>query len=189
MHSIHKTICVFRVFSQPPEVCCRNLVHAAISPQLADVTGKYFESCKVQKQNSQAHDESSTRFLWNLSMLLTGCTQNGDVIRTVTQPELSDNQQFDLSIRDYMMQTLKPVTSPLKLEIDRTGTKTKSKRIDVSNGFFLPLTGTSWGECHIFIFTKNIYTQISNTNPSTLICDHFWTLLCPWFRILWFVLL
>ena len=143
MHSIHKTICVFRVFSQPPEVCCRNLVHAAISPQLADVTGKYFESCKVQKQNSQAHDESSTRFLWNLSMLLTGCTQNGDVIRTVTQPELSDNQQFDLSIRDYMMQTLKPVTSPLKLEIDRTGTKTKSKRIDVSNGFFLPLTGTS----------------------------------------------
>ena len=128
----------YRVLTQPPEVCCQNIVHAAVSPKLSGVTGKYFESCKPETQNSQVKDAASRRFLWNLSMLLTGCTENGDVIKCETQPQICDNQHFDLNVRDYMMQRLVPVQSPDVMEIDRIGLKSKrtKNREGTASSFF-----------------------------------------------------
>jgi NAD(P)-dependent dehydrogenase (short-subunit alcohol dehydrogenase family) len=50
-------------------------VFLATSPQLENVTGKYFDVKKEAKAHSQAYDEKARKKLWELSMELTGLTE------------------------------------------------------------------------------------------------------------------
>ncbi len=52
------------------------LVYLAISPDLADVTGKYFDQQRESRANAQAYDAAARRQLWHLSEELTGINRS-----------------------------------------------------------------------------------------------------------------
>jgi NAD(P)-dependent dehydrogenase (short-subunit alcohol dehydrogenase family) len=71
---------VFKWFVQPlfnlmaisAEQGARTSVHLASSPQVQDVTGKYFGNCKEWKSSPESYDEQSQKRLWQLSEEMVG---------------------------------------------------------------------------------------------------------------------
>jgi NAD(P)-dependent dehydrogenase (short-subunit alcohol dehydrogenase family) len=65
---------VVRRFLKTPEEGARTSVFLASSPEVAGVTGEFFDLCKVVTPSRRARDEASARRLWELSERLTGVT-------------------------------------------------------------------------------------------------------------------
>ena len=114
------------MISQDATSCCQTVVHASVSPLLDGISGQYLERCKLAKCNEQVNDATSTRYLWNISMLLTGCTNGGRVISSFAYhanyyANEEDSDRHDtMTSREYLLQAKqKPMTSPDRLEIDR----------------------------------------------------------------------
>jgi hypothetical protein len=55
-----------------PETGADAEVFLAISPQLENVTGKYFDVKKESRAIAQAYDATARKKLWELSMRFTG---------------------------------------------------------------------------------------------------------------------
>jgi NAD(P)-dependent dehydrogenase (short-subunit alcohol dehydrogenase family) len=62
---------VFRLFLKSPEKGARTSIYLATSPDVANVTGKYFKGTKVIKQNPIALDDDNAQRLWQISEQLT----------------------------------------------------------------------------------------------------------------------
>lgn len=46
-------------------------ITVAIDPELENISGKFFNNCKVEKLLSKARDEETAEWLWNASEKLT----------------------------------------------------------------------------------------------------------------------
>jgi len=64
-----------RLFSligaQPPEKAAAALIYLASSPDVAEVTGKFFKDKRVIESNLYSHDQSVQSRLWDISVALT----------------------------------------------------------------------------------------------------------------------
>jgi NAD(P)-dependent dehydrogenase (short-subunit alcohol dehydrogenase family) len=63
---------VFGLFSLSPEQGAQTSIYLASSPEVAGVTGKYFDRCKPVASSKYSYDESAQRRLWEISEKLTG---------------------------------------------------------------------------------------------------------------------
>ncbi len=63
-----------RPFLKTPEQGARTSVYLASSPDVATVTGEFFDKCKIVTPSRRARDDESARRLWELSERLTGVT-------------------------------------------------------------------------------------------------------------------
>ncbi len=61
-----------KAFAIAPARGARTLVHLATSPDVADVTGGYFERCRLAQPSRRAQDEDAARRLWDESARLAG---------------------------------------------------------------------------------------------------------------------
>lgn len=66
-----------RTFFMTPEKGARTSAYVAASPELAGVTGKYFERCAETPSSASSYDAALRRRLWELSEELTGVTWPG----------------------------------------------------------------------------------------------------------------
>ncbi len=55
-----------------PEKGARTTVYLAASPDVAGVSGKYFNKCEVARTAALSHDETLQEKLWAASVALTG---------------------------------------------------------------------------------------------------------------------
>jgi NAD(P)-dependent dehydrogenase (short-subunit alcohol dehydrogenase family) len=58
-------------FLATTEEGARTSVYLASSPEVRDVTGKYFAKCKAVRSNAASYDEASWRKLWDVSEAMT----------------------------------------------------------------------------------------------------------------------
>jgi len=65
---------IARPFLKTPAQGARTSVYLASSPEVAGVTGEFFNKCKIATPSRRARDEASARRLWELSEQLTGTT-------------------------------------------------------------------------------------------------------------------
>jgi NAD(P)-dependent dehydrogenase (short-subunit alcohol dehydrogenase family) len=63
---------VAQPFMLSPEAGARTSVYVASSPELTEVTGKYFIKCKIRQPSAAAQDETAARRLWEMSEELIG---------------------------------------------------------------------------------------------------------------------
>jgi hypothetical protein len=49
-------------------------IHLASSPEVANVSGAYFDRCKAVRTSTESYDESVARALWSASETLVGVT-------------------------------------------------------------------------------------------------------------------
>ena len=63
---------LLRPFSTSPDKAARTSLYLAASPDVAGVTGGYFEKCKPQKSSSASYDESTQERLWATSLAQVG---------------------------------------------------------------------------------------------------------------------
>ncbi len=63
-----------------PEEGAKTSIYLATSPDVADVSGKYFDKCKPRRTSIVSYDEAAMRRLWDVSARLTGLarTANGN---------------------------------------------------------------------------------------------------------------
>jgi NAD(P)-dependent dehydrogenase (short-subunit alcohol dehydrogenase family) len=61
---------VIKPFILTPEQGARTSVYLASSPEVADVTGRYFIKCKLRSPSKVARDEDAARRLWEVSEAL-----------------------------------------------------------------------------------------------------------------------
>jgi NAD(P)-dependent dehydrogenase (short-subunit alcohol dehydrogenase family) len=59
-------------FGASPEEGAQTSIYLASSPEVAQVTGKYFERRKAVSSSRQSYDEAAARRLWEISERLTG---------------------------------------------------------------------------------------------------------------------
>ncbi|WEU40392.1 MAG: SDR family NAD(P)-dependent oxidoreductase [Candidatus Odinarchaeum yellowstonii] len=64
------------IFAKPAVKAAADLVYLATSPELNNVTGKYFKGRVEARAASIAYDEQVAEKLWNLSLKLTGLALN-----------------------------------------------------------------------------------------------------------------
>jgi len=57
-----------------PQEGAKTIVYLASSPEVADVTGKYFYKCRVATPTAQAQDDAAARRLWQDTEKLSGIT-------------------------------------------------------------------------------------------------------------------
>lgn len=62
------------LFMIGPEEGAKTTVFLASSPEVEDVTGKYFEKCKAKTPSPESNDGEMASRLWDLSMKMTGLT-------------------------------------------------------------------------------------------------------------------
>ena len=62
---------LFAPFLLNPEKGARTSIYLASSPDLENVTGKYFVECKDAKSSKQSYDENVSRRFWDMSAELT----------------------------------------------------------------------------------------------------------------------
>lgn len=62
----------FRAFLTDETKGARTTVHVATAPELAEVTGAYFSSCKLRTPSRAARDVEAARRLWTLTSELVG---------------------------------------------------------------------------------------------------------------------
>jgi len=58
---------IARKFALTPEQGAETMVFLASSPEVASISGEYFEKCAVKLPNSAAQDDSAARRLWEIS--------------------------------------------------------------------------------------------------------------------------
>jgi NAD(P)-dependent dehydrogenase (short-subunit alcohol dehydrogenase family) len=63
---------VGKLFMISPEKGARTIVYLAASPDVAQVTGCYFDKCEVKETSAVSRDVSLQENLWNVSVELTG---------------------------------------------------------------------------------------------------------------------
>jgi NAD(P)-dependent dehydrogenase (short-subunit alcohol dehydrogenase family) len=63
---------VFNLFTKPAEEGAATPVYLATAPELAGVTGKYFDECREKETSPASHDSDAAERLWRLSAQLTG---------------------------------------------------------------------------------------------------------------------
>jgi NAD(P)-dependent dehydrogenase (short-subunit alcohol dehydrogenase family) len=63
---------VIRPFLKTPERGARTSVFLATSPDVAEISGRYFSNCREARPSSAARDDAAARRLWALSEELTG---------------------------------------------------------------------------------------------------------------------
>ena len=61
-----------RPFQITPEKGARTTIHVASSPEVAGITGQYFEKCRVARPAPWAEDDAAAAKLWEISAQLTG---------------------------------------------------------------------------------------------------------------------
>jgi retinol dehydrogenase 12 len=61
-----------RTFGATPEEGAETSIYLASAPEVAEVTGKYFERKRVMPSSRKSHDEALARRLWEVSERLTG---------------------------------------------------------------------------------------------------------------------
>ncbi|HUC68191.1 MAG TPA: SDR family oxidoreductase [Stellaceae bacterium] len=61
-----------RFFALSPEQGAETVVYLAASPEVAGVTGGYFDKCRVRLPSAQAQDDAAARRLWEESAKLAG---------------------------------------------------------------------------------------------------------------------
>jgi NAD(P)-dependent dehydrogenase (short-subunit alcohol dehydrogenase family) len=61
-----------RVFALSPEKGARTVVYLASSPEVAEVSGKYFVRDRAVASSPASYDEAAARRLWQVSLELTG---------------------------------------------------------------------------------------------------------------------
>lgn len=60
------------LFAIPPDQGARTTVYLASSPEVAEVSGGYFDKCKPRQPQPAARDDKAARKLWDVSEQLTG---------------------------------------------------------------------------------------------------------------------
>jgi len=67
---------VFTVLARPlllsPKDGAKTTVHLAASPEVAEISGRFFDKCREKPLDSRALDQTAARKLWELSERLTG---------------------------------------------------------------------------------------------------------------------
>ena len=63
---------IFKPFLLSPEEGAETIVYLASSPQVEDVSGKYFEKKLVKESSTESYDTAIAERLWNESARLTG---------------------------------------------------------------------------------------------------------------------
>jgi hypothetical protein len=58
---------LFGRFTLSPEEGAKTSIYLASSPEVAGVTGKYFDKCKAIKSNAASYIEADQKRLWDLS--------------------------------------------------------------------------------------------------------------------------
>jgi hypothetical protein len=61
-----------RSFGTTPERGAEPLVYLAASPEVAGVSGRYFDRCTVQRASAAAYDDAVAQRLWDVSLRLAG---------------------------------------------------------------------------------------------------------------------
>jgi retinol dehydrogenase-12 len=61
-----------RPFQASPEAGAQTSVYLATSPQVAEVSGRYFEKCKQAESSALSRDPAAAQRLWQLSARLSG---------------------------------------------------------------------------------------------------------------------
>lgn len=61
-----------QVFAITPEAGARTSIYLASSPEVAGVTGKYFDRCRPVRSSPLSYNEETARRLWQVSLQLTG---------------------------------------------------------------------------------------------------------------------
>ena len=64
-----------KFFAKSPEKGAQTIVYLASSPDVAGMTGKYFDECRVTTPSLPARDERAASLLWERSAALAGMTQ------------------------------------------------------------------------------------------------------------------
>ena len=64
-----------KFFAISPEKGAQTIVYLASSPDVAGMTGKYFDECRVTTPSLPARDERAASLLWERSAALAGMTQ------------------------------------------------------------------------------------------------------------------
>jgi NAD(P)-dependent dehydrogenase (short-subunit alcohol dehydrogenase family) len=59
-------------FLRSPDRGAETTVYAASSPELRDLTGKYFLDKRAVASSAPSHDEDTAKRLWDISLALTG---------------------------------------------------------------------------------------------------------------------
>ncbi|MHA2296990.1 MAG: SDR family oxidoreductase [Candidatus Hodarchaeales archaeon] len=65
-----------RLFMTTPEKGARTQIYLATSPEVENVTGKYFRNCKVKKTSKKTHSEALQLALWETSEEMVNLTNN-----------------------------------------------------------------------------------------------------------------
>jgi NAD(P)-dependent dehydrogenase (short-subunit alcohol dehydrogenase family) len=68
---------LIRPFILTPEQGARTSVYLASSPEVADVTGKYFVKCRQEAPSAVARDQAAASRLWSISEELVGTAAGG----------------------------------------------------------------------------------------------------------------
>jgi len=63
---------VINKFGISPEEGAKTSIYLATSPEVANVTGKYFEKCKAVPSSKESYDKNASEKLWCISAELTG---------------------------------------------------------------------------------------------------------------------
>jgi NAD(P)-dependent dehydrogenase (short-subunit alcohol dehydrogenase family) len=69
---ISRFIWVAKFFAISPEEGAQTIVHLASSPDVAEMTGKYFEECRATTPSLPARDDRAASLLWERSAALAG---------------------------------------------------------------------------------------------------------------------
>jgi NAD(P)-dependent dehydrogenase (short-subunit alcohol dehydrogenase family) len=64
-----------KFFAKSPEKGAQTIVYLASSPDVAGMTGKYFDECRVTTPSLPARDDRGASLLWERSAALAGMTQ------------------------------------------------------------------------------------------------------------------
>ena len=64
-----------KFFAISPEKGAKTIIHLASSPDIAGMTGKYFEECRVTTPSLPARDDRAASLLWERSAALARMTQ------------------------------------------------------------------------------------------------------------------
>lgn len=58
---------VFTFFYKTPIAGAQTQIRLAVDPELSNVTGKYFENCRVKEESARAKDDKMSEWLWTIS--------------------------------------------------------------------------------------------------------------------------
>ena len=69
-------VTVLHQFARTPEKGAETIVYLASSPEVAGVSGKYFEDCQPVASSKASHDATLARQLWEASEMMVGLPQS-----------------------------------------------------------------------------------------------------------------